>query len=108
LAYPFLWLYEHAWVTLGFAGQGVFMSRMAVQWLAAERRRDAVVPVSFWWLSLLGGLVTLAYAAHNRDPVFVAAQAFGVLVYSRNLMLISQNNRRVAVLSDEPSLCADG
>lgn len=102
------WLYEHAWVTLGFVGQAVFMSRMAVQWLAAERGRDAVVPVSFWWLSLLGGLVTLSYAAHNRDPVFMAAQAFGVLVYSRNLMLIFQNQRRAAVAADEPALCADG
>lgn len=107
MPYSLVWIYEHAWVALGFAGQAVFMSRMAVQWLAAERRRDAVVPVSFWWLSLLGGLVTLAYAAHNRDPVFVAAQAFGVLVYSRNLMLISQGRCRADEPADEPALCAE-
>jgi lipid-A-disaccharide synthase-like uncharacterized protein len=77
-----------AWTALGLIGQGLFFSRFAVQWIASERRQQSHVPVAFWWLSLVGSLITLAYAAHRRDPVFVLGQAFGWLVYSRNLALI--------------------
>jgi lipid-A-disaccharide synthase-like uncharacterized protein len=37
---------------------------------------------------LVGGLITLAYAIYRRDPVFIAGQSIGALVYIRNLMLI--------------------
>jgi lipid-A-disaccharide synthase-like uncharacterized protein len=77
-----------AWTAIGFVGQALFFSRFAVQWVASERRQQSHMPVAFWWLSLLGSLITLAYAIHRRDPVFVLGQAFGWLVYTRNLALI--------------------
>ena len=43
------------WLTVGFLGQALFTARFLVQWLASEKKRDSVVPVAFWWLSLLGG-----------------------------------------------------
>jgi len=55
-----------------------------------------VVPVSFWYLSIGGGLVLLLYAIHQRDPVFIAGQAIGAVVYVRNLMLIHKSRKRVA------------
>jgi lipid-A-disaccharide synthase-like uncharacterized protein len=76
------------WTAVGFAGQSLFFSRFAVQWIASERRKQSHVPVAFWWLSLLGSLITLAYAIHRGDPVFVLGQAFGWTVYSRNLAMI--------------------
>ncbi len=42
------------WLTIGFLGQAIFTARFLVQWMASEKKRDAVVPVAFWWLSLLG------------------------------------------------------
>lgn len=77
-----------AWTAVGLFGQSLFFSRFAVQWIASERRGASHVPVAFWWLSLIGSLLTLAYALHRRDPVFVLGQAFGWLVYTRNLVLI--------------------
>ena len=62
------------WLLLGFGGQVLFMGRFVIQWLASERRGRSVIPVSFWYLSILGALVLLAYAVHRRDPVFVAGQ----------------------------------
>jgi lipid-A-disaccharide synthase-like uncharacterized protein len=47
-----------------------------------------VIPVAFWLFSLAGGATLLAYAVHRRDPVFIAGQAGGLLVYSRNLYFI--------------------
>jgi lipid-A-disaccharide synthase-like uncharacterized protein len=82
------------WVIIGFAGQGLFTARFLVQWLASERKRDSVVPVQFWWLSLLGGLVLLAYVTHRRDPVLIVGQSMGVFIYIRNLMLVSKGKRR--------------
>ncbi|WP_169980664.1 lipid-A-disaccharide synthase N-terminal domain-containing protein [Tautonia rosea] len=84
---------EAIWLGVGFAGQLAFTSRFLVQWVASERRRDSVVPIAFWWFSLAGGLTLLSYAIHKRDPVIVVGQAVGVLIYTRNLFLISQARR---------------
>lgn len=82
------------WLLLGFGGQALFMGRFLVQWVASERARRSVVPVPFWYLSIAGALVLLAYAVHRRDPVFVAGQALGVAIYLRNLRLIALERSR--------------
>lgn len=81
---------ETIWVTIGFLGQGLFFGRWVVQWIASERSAESRVPISFWYLSLVGGLITLAYAIYRRDPVFIAGQGIGAFVYIRNLILISR------------------
>jgi lipid-A-disaccharide synthase-like uncharacterized protein len=78
----------NTWMAIGFLGQGLFFSRFLVQWIVSERRGESVVPVAFWWLSMAGGALLLAYALSRRDPVFVLGQSFGFLVYARNLLLI--------------------
>jgi lipid-A-disaccharide synthase-like uncharacterized protein len=79
---------ETVWVAIGFLGQGLFFGRWLVQWIVSERRAESRMPIAFWYLSLIGGLITLAYAIYRRDPVFIAGQSIGALVYIRNLMLI--------------------
>ena len=76
------------WVLIGFLGQFTFAARFIVQWISSERRRASHIPVQFWYLSIVGGLITTAYAIHRRDPVFIVGQASGLIVYIRNLMLI--------------------
>ena len=84
------------WLTVGFGGQAFFTARFLVQWAVSESRRESVVPVAFWWLSLGGGAALLAYAAHRRDPVIVVGQAMGLFVYARNLMLTAKARERDA------------
>lgn len=79
------------WIVIGFIGQAFFFGRFFVQWIASERRKQSVVPRSFWYLSLGGGAVLLAYAIHQRDPVFIAGQATGFLIYTRNLWLLRRH-----------------
>ena len=79
---------ESLWLAVGFLGQAFFSARFLVQWIATERRRQSVVPREFWYLSVGGGLVLLAYALYRHDPVFVAGQAAGLFVYARNLYFI--------------------
>lgn len=76
------------WTLVGYAGQALFFGRFLIQWIVSERRGRSVIPLSFWWFSIGGGLVLLSYALHRQDPVFVLGQATGLLVYSRNLMLL--------------------
>lgn len=91
------------WLLLGFGGQALFMARFVVQWLASERRRRSVVPVAFWYFSVAGALVLLAYAMHRRDPVFAAGQGLGIVVYLRNLRLIRVRRQELSRgLADAP------
>jgi lipid-A-disaccharide synthase-like uncharacterized protein len=84
---------DRLWLILGLAGQAIFGGRFIVQWIASERRRESHVPIVFWYLSLLGGAITLAYAIHKKDPVFIIGQGSGLIVYVRNLMLIYRAQR---------------
>jgi lipid-A-disaccharide synthase-like uncharacterized protein len=76
------------WITIGFFGQALFTGRFFVQWLASERRKASVVPKAFWYFSVGGGIVLLAYAIHRNDPVFIVGQATGLFIYARNLWFI--------------------
>lgn len=76
------------WWIIGFGGQIVFASRFWVQWVASERAKRSIVPISFWWLSIVGGLLSLGYAIYRLDPVFILGQLTGTFIYARNLMLI--------------------
>ena len=79
---------ELIWMMIGFIGQAFFFGRFFVQWLASERQKTSVVPTQFWYFSVVGGLVLLAYAIHRRDPVISLGQATGLFVYARNLYFI--------------------
>ncbi len=83
-------------VLFGFAGQFVFFLRFAVQWFESERRGRSHIPLAFWYLSLVGGAMTFVYAALKPDLVFMTAQALGLFIYIRNLMLIHRRRARAA------------
>ena len=84
------------WVILGFVAQGFFTMRFVVQWIASERARKSVMPVAFWFFSIGGGALLLIYALYRRDPVFIAGQALGLLVYLRNLYFIMVTGRQAS------------
>ena len=77
-----------AWVALGLLGQLAFTGRMLWQWLASERQGRSVVPIGFWWMSLGGAALLLAYFVWRRDAVGILGQSAGLFVYLRNLWLI--------------------
>jgi len=84
------------WVALGFVAQAFFTMRFVVQWIASERARRSVIPVAFWFFSIGGGTLLLIYALYRKDPVFIAGQALGLLVYTRNLYFIVVNGRQAS------------
>ena len=71
----------------GIAGQTVFTFRFIYQWLYSEKHKQSLLPLGFWFISLTGSLMVLSYAVIRRDPVLFAGQIFGVIVYSRNIVI---------------------
>ncbi len=79
---------ELFFLIIGFVGQGLFASRFIVQWLYSERLGKSAIPLVFWYLSIAGGVGLLIYAIFRKDPVIITGQAFGIVIYIRNLILL--------------------
>ena len=76
------------WKVIGWLGNFVFFARFFLQWYATERRKQVVVPVAFWWLSLAGSLLLLAYALFSlHNSVIIFSYAFNWIPYVRNLII---------------------
>jgi len=84
---------ETIWLAIGFLGQAFFSMRFLIQWIASERKKESVIPISFWFFSIGGGLTLLIYAIYRLDPVFILGQGAGLFVYLRNLYLIRRKAR---------------
>jgi lipid-A-disaccharide synthase-like uncharacterized protein len=89
-------------ILFGFAAQFVFFLRFVVQWFESERRGRSHIPIAFWYLSILGGLMILVYAALKKDLVFTCASILSLGIYIRNLMLIYRRHNRVQARRSGP------
>ena len=76
-------------MVLGFIGQFFFSMRFVVQWIASEKHKKSVVPLTFWIFSILGSSFLLIYAIYRKDPVFILGQAPNLLIYFRNIWFIN-------------------
>ena len=82
---------DGGWLAIGFLGQAFFSARFLVQWIKSEKLKKSVIPTTFWYFSVAGGLTLLAYALHRRDPVFILGQGAGLVIYLRNLQLLRRD-----------------
>lgn len=74
----------------GSAGQLLFTLRFVYQWLYCRKDGESQLPAGFWIISLLGSLTIVSYAIVRLDPVLVVGQSFGLVAYTRNLILIKK------------------
>lgn len=88
---------ELVWIAIGLFAQVMFSMRFIVQWIATERARASIIPETFWYFSLGGGVLLLAYAIYRFDPVFILGQATGLVIYSRNMYFIWLGKRMPGV-----------
>lgn len=83
------------WLLLfGSAGQVLFTLRFVYQWLYSRRKGESRLPAGFWLISLAGSLAIISYGIIRRDPVLIVGQAFGLVAYARNLVLIKNENKK--------------
>lgn len=94
LSDPIHFILTHGLLFLGLGAQGLFFGRFVIQWIASERQRKSVVPIAFWYFSVMGGGLLLLYSILRKDPVFILGQAGGLLIYTRNLFLIYEDRAR--------------
>ena len=81
------------WLIIGFVGQALFGARFIIQWVVSEKKRESTIPLPFWYCSIGGAVVLLAYAIHKQDPVFIVGQSMGSIIYIRNLILIDRKKK---------------
>jgi lipid-A-disaccharide synthase-like uncharacterized protein len=79
--------FSHPLMVAGAVGQGLLSFRFIYQWYFSEKAGASVFPLGFWGISLAGAWLVLLYAVYRFDPVLLLAQALGVVIYTRNLML---------------------
>ena len=92
------------WLIFGFIGQALFFMRFVIQWIASEKRKESVIPVAFWYFSLGGSAVLLAYAFRQMDPVFIAAYLLNPIIYFRNLYFIYKKRGHADPAPSSPPL----
>ena len=81
------------WLIIGFVGQALFGARFIIQWVVSEKKGESTIPLAFWYCSIGGAVVLLAYAIHRQDPVFIVGQSMGSIIYIRNLILIDRKKK---------------
>jgi len=81
--------HQHKWLfALGLAGNAIYCSRFIIAWVQSEQQRRAVLPLSFWYLSMIGSLLLLAYSLMRADLVFILGFLFNSFPFLRNIILI--------------------
>lgn len=80
-----LWL-----LILGIVSQIIFTLRFIYQWWYSEKNKESSLPFGFWFLSIVGSLLILTYAVFRQDPVLLVGHLMGVMIYSRNVILLKK------------------
>ena len=75
------------WVIWGLAAQGFFFLRLTIQWLRSEKEKKIVVPLSFWWLGIIGAMMLFVYAIVRKDLVFILTAILQLIIYVRNFVI---------------------
>lgn len=86
------------WTAIGFIGTALFGLRFVIQWLSSERKGHSVIPLAFWYFSIAGGAITLAYAVHIRAWPLILGQGTPLLIYLRNLWMVLRDRDRSAMV----------
>ena len=74
-------------LVFGSAGQVIFTFRFIYQWICSVKRKESVLPLGFWIISLAGSSVIIAYGIFRLDPVLILGQSFGFVAYLRNMII---------------------
>lgn len=81
------------WEAIGIGAQVLFASRWLVQWIYSEKAERSIVPLPFWYISITGGTILLAYGVYHVSLAIILGQLGGLAVYLRNVYLIYKRRR---------------
>ena len=77
------------WKLIGLTGALMFGGRWLVQFVASRREGKPVIPRVFWYMSLLGSVMTLSYFvfSQKQDAVGVVQNLFPAFTAAYSLYL---------------------
>ncbi len=77
------------WITLGvgFLAQGLFSSRIFLQWIISERHKKVLTPKLFWEISLFASFLLFIYGYLRDDFAIMLGQVITYYIYIRNMQL---------------------
>ena len=81
-------------VLLGTTGQTVFTLRFVYQWVYSVRRKESIMPVGFWLISLSVSGMIITYSVIRKDPILILGHMVGFLAYARNMMIGIKASRK--------------
>jgi lipid-A-disaccharide synthase-like uncharacterized protein len=85
------------WKLVGYVGVALFAGRWFVQLIASQRAGKSVMPALFWYMSITGSLLLLAYFTFGKnDSVGVLSNLLPFTVALYNLYLQRFESRRSA------------
>ena len=79
-------------LSLGIISQLIFTLRFIFQWIISEKNKFSQLPETFWVLSLVGSILILIYSLFRKDPILFIGHTFGIIIYSRNLIILKKHN----------------
>ena len=94
---PIAWLtwtglHASPWKLIGWGGALMFSGRWLVQLIASKRYGKPVVPRAFWYMSIVGSLMTLSYFIFGKnDLVGVLQNLFPTFTAGYSLWLDIQH-----------------
>ena len=71
--------------TIGFTAQLLFSARLLLQWIASEKNKKVITPVSFWVHSLIASFLLFTYGYLRSDFPIMLGQMITYYIYIRNL-----------------------
>ncbi len=91
---PIAWLewtgiHMSPWKLIGLTGALMFGSRWVVQFIASKRAGKPVIPRLFWYMSIVGSLMTLSYFifSSKQDAVGILQNLFPAFTACYSLYL---------------------
>ncbi|HEY0907795.1 MAG TPA: lipid-A-disaccharide synthase N-terminal domain-containing protein [Candidatus Paceibacterota bacterium] len=83
------------WQIIGIMGSALFAGRWVLQVITSRKAGNSVVSRGFWYMSISGNLLLLAYFIFgNTDGVGILSNAFPIVLAGYNLWLIG--NKKAA------------
>ncbi len=90
---PIKWLewtgiHMSPWKIIGIVGTLMFGGRWLVQFVASKRHGKPVIPRLFWYMSIIGSLMTLSYFVFGKnDAVGILGNLFPAFTATYSLYL---------------------
>jgi len=77
-----LWL-----VIFGSLGQVIFTLRFIYQWIYSMKKKESLLPLGFWIISLIGSGIIVLYGIIRFDLILILGQSVGFIAYARNISI---------------------